>query len=54
MELELGKQLIPSYPTPDGIAEREYLRAACSEGLRLRYGDPPPAQASSAWRWSST
>ena len=28
VELELGSQLIPSYPTPDGTAEGEYLRAA--------------------------
>ncbi len=45
VELELGKQLIPSYPTPDGGGEREYLRARVLEGLRLRYGDPPPAAA---------
>src|SRR5580700_10743279 len=45
VELELGKQLIPSYPTPDGSDERSYLRARVHEGLRLRYGDPPPAAA---------
>src|SRR5262249_36304530 len=45
VELELGKQLIPSYPTPDASSERDYLRARVEEGLRLRYGDPPPAQA---------
>ncbi len=45
VELELGKQLIPSYPTPDGSDERSYLRARVQEGLRLRYGDPPPAAA---------
>ena len=45
VELELGKQLIPSYPTPDGSEERSYLRARVQEGLRLRYGDPLPAQA---------
>jgi DNA polymerase III subunit alpha len=45
VELELGKQLIPSYKTPDGISEREYLRERVQEGLRLRYGDPPPAEA---------
>ena len=45
VELELGKQLIPRFPTPDGSGEREYLRARVAEGLRLRYGDPPPAQA---------
>jgi DNA polymerase III subunit alpha len=43
--LELGKQLIPSFQTPDGTSEREYLRARVLDGLRLRYGDPPPAEA---------
>jgi DNA polymerase III subunit alpha len=45
VQLELGKQLIPSFPTPDGSPEREYLRGRVQEGLRLRYGDPPPAHA---------
>jgi DNA polymerase III subunit alpha len=45
VEIELGKQLIPRYPTPDGIGEREFLRARVQEGLRMRYGDPPPAAA---------
>jgi len=45
VELELGKQLIPSYPTPGGVDERDYLRERVAEGLRLRYGDPPPAEA---------
>ena len=45
VELELGKQLIPSFKTEDGSSEREYLRARVMEGLRLRYGDPPPAAA---------
>ncbi len=43
--LELGKQLIPSYETPDGSSEREYLRERVREGVRLRYGDPAPAEA---------
>jgi DNA polymerase III subunit alpha len=45
VELELGKQLIPSYPTPDDLSERDYLLARVEEGLRERYGDPPPAAA---------
>ena len=45
VEIELGKQLIPSYKTPDESSEQEYLRARVLEGLRLRYGDPPPAEA---------
>ena len=54
VELELGKQLIPSYPTPDGSSEREYLRARVLEGLRsaLRRS-VPRRRPSSAWRWSS-
>src|SRR6202043_2066687 len=43
VQLELGKQLIPRFQTPDGASERDYLRARVAEGLRLRYGDPPPA-----------
>ncbi len=45
VELELGRQLIPRYPTPGGQSESEYLRALVLEGLRERYGDPPPAEA---------
>jgi DNA polymerase-3 subunit alpha len=45
VEIELGKQLIPSYQTPTGVSEREYLRERVQEGLTLRYGDPPPAEA---------
>jgi len=45
VEIELGKQLIPAYPTPDGSAERDYLRARVEDGLARRYGDPAPAAA---------
>ncbi|MEX2197048.1 MAG: DNA polymerase III subunit alpha [Thermoleophilaceae bacterium] len=45
VEIELDQQLIPSYPTPDGEAEGAYLRRLAEEGLRARYGDPPPAEA---------
>src|SRR5437588_1939320 len=45
VELELGRQLIPRYPTPDGAAEAAYLRSLVEQGLRERYGDPPPAEA---------
>jgi DNA polymerase-3 subunit alpha len=44
VEIELGKQLIPRY-LPEGEDERAYLRARVEEGLRSRYGDPPPAEA---------
>jgi DNA polymerase III subunit alpha len=45
VELELDRQLIPSYATPDGTGEAEYLRTRVEEGLRRRYGDPIPAEA---------
>jgi DNA polymerase III subunit alpha len=45
VEIELGKMLIPRFPTPDGLAEEAYLRRLAHEGLRRRYGDPPPAEA---------
>ena len=45
VELELGRQLIPRYTTPDGSSERDYLKALVVDGLRSRYGDPPPAAA---------
>jgi DNA polymerase-3 subunit alpha len=45
VEIELDKQLIPHYPTPDGSPEHAYLRARVEEGLIRRYGDPPSAEA---------
>jgi DNA polymerase III subunit alpha len=45
VELELGKLLLPRFPTPDGEEPREMLRRLAREGLRGRYGDPPPAEA---------
>src|SRR5947209_1283313 len=45
VELELGRQLIPRYPTPNGLSEGDHLRSLVQAGLRLRYGDPPPAEA---------
>jgi DNA polymerase III subunit alpha len=45
VELELGRQLIPSYQTPDGVGEGQYLRELVDAGLRHRYGNPVPAVA---------
>jgi DNA polymerase III subunit alpha len=45
VEIELGRQLIPRYPTPVGASEGEYLRRLVDEGLRYRYGNPVPAGA---------
>jgi DNA polymerase-3 subunit alpha len=45
VEIELGKQLIPRYPTPNGEPELDYLKDLVEHGLRARYGDPIPAAA---------
>ncbi|HEX8959309.1 MAG TPA: DNA polymerase III subunit alpha [Solirubrobacterales bacterium] len=45
VEIELGKLLLPRYPTPDGAEPEAMLRRLAGEGLRARYGDPPPAEA---------
>jgi DNA polymerase-3 subunit alpha len=45
VKIELGGQLIPRFPTPDGSEEREYLRMQVMAGLAARYGEPPPAEA---------
>ncbi|HST40353.1 MAG TPA: DNA polymerase III subunit alpha [Conexibacter sp.] len=45
VEIPLGGQLIPSYPTPNGEDERSYLRALVMEGMHRRYGNPPSAEA---------
>jgi DNA polymerase-3 subunit alpha len=45
VQLELDRQLIPKYPTPEGSSERDHLRDRVLEGLHGRYGDPPPAEA---------
>jgi DNA polymerase-3 subunit alpha len=45
VSIELGGQLIPRFETPNGESEGEYLRKLVTEGLRLRYGDPIPAEA---------
>jgi DNA polymerase-3 subunit alpha len=45
IEIELGKLLLPRYPTPDGEEPEAMLRRIATEGLRVRYGDPPPAEA---------
>jgi DNA polymerase-3 subunit alpha len=45
VEIELGKLLLPRYPTPDGEEPEAMLRRVAGEGLRARYGDPAPAEA---------
>jgi DNA polymerase-3 subunit alpha len=45
VEIELGKLLLPRFPTENGEEPREMLRRLASEGLKERYGDPVPAAA---------
>ncbi|MBI5309871.1 MAG: DNA polymerase III subunit alpha [Actinobacteria bacterium] len=45
VEIELGKRLIPRYPTPNGEDDGPFLREIAEAGLRRRYGDPVPAEA---------
>ncbi len=45
VEIELGKLLLPRFPTPHGEEPREMLHRLAREGLARRYGDPPPAEA---------
>jgi len=45
LNIELGKLLLPRYPTEDGSEPEAMLRRLAAEGLRARYGDPPPAEA---------
>ncbi len=54
VELELGKQLIPKYATPDGSSEREYLRARVHRGpVRCATATRHPPRRWRAWTWSS-
>ncbi len=45
IEIELGKLLLPQYPTENDEEPEAMLRRIAAEGLRARYGDPPPAEA---------
>jgi DNA polymerase III subunit alpha len=44
-EIELGKLLLPRFPTPDGEEPSDMLRRLAYDGLVRRYGDPIPAAA---------
>jgi DNA-directed DNA polymerase III PolC len=45
VEMKLGELLLPRYPTEDGTDPAEMLRRIAAEGVRRRYGAPPPAEA---------
>ncbi len=45
IDIELGKLLLPRYPTPGGEEPEAMLRRVAEAGMRARYGDPLPAEA---------
>src|SRR5262245_41811091 len=45
LDIELGGLLLPQYPTETEASPEQMLRRIAAEGLRARYGDPPPAEA---------
>ncbi len=45
VEIELGKLLLPRFPTPDGEEPGAMLRRLVEDGLRRRYGEPLPGAA---------
>ncbi len=45
LDIELGSLLLPRYPTENGEEPEAMLRRIAVDGLRERYGDPPPAAA---------
>src|SRR4051794_33014888 len=45
VEIELGRLLLPRFPTPDAEEPATLLRRLANEGLRRFYGAPPPAEA---------
>lgn len=45
VDIELGKILIPTFPTPEGHNEKTYLDQLVFQGLAWRYGDVPFEEA---------
>ncbi len=43
--IELGKNLLPTFPVPEGETEMSYLRKITLLGVKERYGDPIPDEA---------
>ncbi|WP_183163813.1 DNA polymerase III subunit alpha [Alteribacter keqinensis] len=41
VEIDLGNQVLPEYPVPQGESAGSYLRKKCEEGIAKRYGDTP-------------
>lgn len=45
LELSFNKRHFPVFDLPEGVTAEAYLRQLCEEGLKKRYGAPPPQQA---------
>jgi DNA polymerase-3 subunit alpha len=45
IDLDFSKRHFPAFTPPARKAPEDYLRELCAQGLRERYGDPPPAAA---------
>src|SRR5262249_47109547 len=45
IQLDFKKRHFPVFTPPKGKKPEDYLRELCDEGLKLRYGDPPPQVA---------
>ncbi|NQU84005.1 MAG: DNA polymerase III subunit alpha, partial [Parcubacteria group bacterium] len=42
VELDLGKDILPTFKTPEGVSDVVYLRQLCEEGLKKRYKEITP------------
>ncbi len=49
--LELGRNRLPVYPVPEGHSAESYLVQLAEEGMRRRYGDPPPEHVEERLRY---
>ncbi|MFO0985514.1 MAG: DNA polymerase III subunit alpha, partial [Planctomycetota bacterium] len=45
LKLSFDQYHLPQFTPPDGSDSRTYFRNLCTQGLRERYGDPPPPAA---------
>jgi DNA polymerase-3 subunit alpha len=42
VDIEFGRADLPAFPVPAGHTEESYLRELVEDGVRQRYGNPPP------------
>lgn len=51
LEIPLGQEILPAYPTPEGKTAVSYLRELCEQGLTERYGESVPEQVEARLRY---